>query len=108
MSALESISTVEDQVVDGIKQAQDLSLKVTRTVVDAVAGYVPEFDRPFADRIPTAAQLVDNAFDFVGELLKVNRAYAHQVIDALAPLTGEAKPAKTESKPKPAAKVQAA
>jgi hypothetical protein len=108
MSALESISNVEDQVIDGIKQAQDVALKVTKTVVDTVAPYVPEFDRPLADRLPTADQLVDNAFDFVSELLKVNRDYAHQVIDALAPLTGEAKPPKSEAKPKPAAKVQAA
>ena len=109
MSALENISTVEDQVVDGIKQAQDTVLKVTRTVVDTVAPYVPDYDRPFADRLPTADQLVDNAFDFVGDLLKVNREYAHQLIDALAPLTGETKPtAKAEPKAKPASKVQAA
>ena len=108
MSALESISTVEDQVIDGIKQAQDASLKGIRSVVDAVAGYVPDFDSPLADRLPTADQLVDNAFDFLGELLKVNRAFAHQVIDVLAPLTGETKPAKSEPKAKPAAKVQAA
>jgi hypothetical protein len=109
MSALESISTVEDQVIDGIKQAQDVALKVTRTVVDGVAGYVPDFDRPFADRLPKADELVDNAFDFLGELLKVNRDFAHQVVDALAPLTGETKPApKAEPKAKPAAKVQAA
>jgi hypothetical protein len=108
MSALESISNVEDQVIDGIKQAQDVSLKGIKAVVDAVAGYVPEFDRPFADRLPTASELVDNAYGFAAELLKVNKAYAHQVIDALAPLTGESKPAKSEPKPKPAAKVQAA
>ena len=109
MSALESISTVEDQVIDGIKQAQDVALKVTRTVVDTVAPYVPDFDAPFADRLPKADELIDNAFDFVAELLKVNRDYAHQVVDALAPLTGETKPApKAEAKTKPASKIQAA
>jgi hypothetical protein len=109
MSALESISTVEEQVIDGIKQAQDVALKVTRSVVDTVAPYVPEFDRPFADRLPTADELIDNAFDFVGELLKVNRGFAHQVVDVLAPLNGETKTGpKAQPKAKPASKVQAA
>jgi hypothetical protein len=49
---------------------------------------------------------VDNVFDFLGELLKVNRAFAHQVIDAVAPLTGEDKPAKPAAKATP--KVKAA
>ena len=108
MSALESISTVEDQVIDGIKQVQDVALKVTRSVVDTVAPYVPEFDRPFADQLPKADQLVDNAFDFVSELLKVNRDFAHQVVDAVAPLTGEKTGPKAQPKAKPASKVQAA
>ena len=107
MTILENISNVEDQAIDGVKQAQDVALKVTKTLVDAVAGYVPDYDRPFADRLPTASQTVDNVFDFLGELLKVNRAFAHQVIDALAPLAGEDKPV-VKAAPKAAPKVKAA
>jgi hypothetical protein len=107
VSILESISNVEDQALDGIKQAQDLALKATKTVVETVAPYVPDYDRPFADRVPSASQVIDNAFDFLGELLKVNKTFAHQLLDAVAPLTGEDKPAKAESKPA-AAKVKAA
>ena len=107
MSILESISNVEDQAIDGVKQAQDAALKVTKTLVDSVAGYVPDYDLPFADKLPTAAQTVDNVFDFLGELLKVNRAFAHQVIDALAPLSGEGKPV-AKPAPKAAPKVKAA
>ena len=107
MSILENISNVEDQAIDGVKQAQDAALKVTKTIVDSVAGYVPDYDLPFGDRLPSASQTVDNVFDFLGELLTVNRAFAHQVIDALAPLTGEAKPA-TKTAPKAAPKVKAA
>ncbi|MEY2568521.1 MAG: hypothetical protein QOE35_3050 [Actinomycetota bacterium] len=107
MTILENLSNVEDTTLDGVKQAQDVALKVTKTLVDAVAGYVPDYDRPFADRLPTATQAVDNLFDFLGELLKVNRSFAHQVIDAVAPLTGEDKPvAKPAAKPAP--KVKAA
>ena len=102
MSILDSISTAEDQAIDGVKQAQDVALKVTKTLVDSVAGYVPDYDLPFAERLPKATQVVDNVFDFLGELLKVNRAFAHQVIDALAPLTGEDKPAAKAKAPKTA------
>jgi hypothetical protein len=108
MTILDSISTAEDQAIDGVKQAQDVALKVTKTLVDSVAGYVPDYDLPFAERLPKATQVVDNVFDFLGELLKVNRTFAHQVIDALAPLAGEDKPAVKAAAPKPAAKVKAA
>jgi hypothetical protein len=108
MTILDSISTAEDQAIDGVKQAQDVALKVTKTLVDTVAGYVPDYDLPFAERLPNADQVVDNLFDFLGELLKVNRAFAHQVIDALAPLAGEDKPVAKAEAPKPAAKVKAA
>ncbi len=108
MTILDSISTAEDQAIDGVKQAQDVALKVTKTLVDSVAGYVPDYDLPFAERLPKATQVVDNLFDFLGELLKVNRTFAHQVIDALAPLAGEDKPAAKAEAPKPAAKVKAA
>jgi hypothetical protein len=108
MTILDSISTAEDQAIDGVKQAQDVALKVTKTLVDSVAGYVPDYDLPFAERLPKATQVVDNVFDFLGELLKVNRTFAHQVIDALAPLAGEDKPATKAEAPKPAAKVKAA
>jgi hypothetical protein len=103
MSILDSISTAEDQAIDGVKQAQDVALKVTKTLVDSVAGYVPDYDLPFAERLPKATQVVDNLFDFLGELLKVNRAFAHQVIDAVAPLTGEDKPTAKAKAPKAAA-----
>ena len=108
MSILDSISTAEDQAIDGVKQAQDVALKVTKTLVDSVAGYVPDYDLPFGERLPKATQVVDNLFDFLGELLKVNRAFAHQVIDAVAPLTGEDKPAAKTKASKPAATVKAA
>jgi hypothetical protein len=108
MTILENISNVEDQALDGVKQAQDVALKVTKTLVDTVAGYVPDYERPFADRLPTASQAVDNVFDFLGELLKVNRDFAHQVIDALAPLVGEDTPAAKPAAAKPAPKVKAA
>ena len=107
MTILDSISNAEDQAIDGVKQAQDVALKVAKTLVDSVAGYVPDYDLPFAERLPKATQVVDNVFDFLGELLTVNRAFAHQVIDALAPLGGEDTPAKPVAA-KPAAKAKAA
>jgi hypothetical protein len=108
MSILENISTAEDQAIDGVKQAQDVALKVAKTLVDSVAGYVPDYDLPLGDRLPKATEVVDNVFDFLGELLKVNRAFAHQVIDALAPLAGEDKPVAKPAAPKAAPKVKAA
>ncbi|MDX6236111.1 MAG: hypothetical protein QOG10_926 [Kribbellaceae bacterium] len=41
-------------------------------------------------QLPQPAELVDSAFDFVGQLLAVQRQFAHDVLQAATPVTGPA------------------
>lgn len=38
-------------------------------------------------QLPQPAELIDSAFDFVGQLLAVQRQFAHDVLQAATPVT---------------------
>ena len=108
-SLTDSISSVQDQVLDLIKTVQEPTVDVVEKVVETVEGILPE-DRPslpFADSLPNPAEAIDKAFglaeqlvdgqhDFVKAILANQRDFAKKIVDAVAPLlpTAPAKPAK--------------
>jgi tetrahydromethanopterin S-methyltransferase subunit B len=108
-SLTDSISSVQEQVLDLIKTAQDPTVDAVEKVVETVEGIIPA-DRPslpFVDSLPNPAESIDKAFgfaeqlvdgqhDFVKALLANQRDFAKAIVDAVAPLlpTTPAKPAK--------------
>ena len=41
---------------------------------------------PYADKLPTADEVVDNGFAFAGKVLDNQKAFAGEVLDATAPV----------------------
>ena len=88
--------TIQDSVIEAIKQAQSFTLDAVRSVSDTVAPLVADLPRPpFADQLseslPTPEEAVNASFAFVTELLSVQKDFADQLIKALYPVRSAAK-----------------
>ena len=108
-SLTDSISSVQDQVLDLLKTVQEPTVDAVERVVETVEGFLPD-DRPalpFVDSLPKPAESIDKAFgyaeqfvdgqhDFVKAILANQRDFAKAIVDAVAPLlpTATAKTAK--------------
>lgn len=107
-SISETLSGLQDQVVDLLKSVQGPTVDVVEKVVETVDGYLPE-DRPagpFADSLPNPVELIDTSFgyaeqlvdgqhDFVKAILANQRDFAKAIVEAISPLLPAAKaPAK--------------
>ncbi|MHB8465957.1 MAG: hypothetical protein ACYDH6_07910 [Acidimicrobiales bacterium] len=101
---IDTLTSVEDTALEGIKQAQTTALGVAKTVVDTVSAYVPELPVTYPAQLPEPAALVDNLFVFAGNILAANRAFTAQLLEAVAPLAI----VKPEPKPAPKAAPKAA
>ena len=101
MTPLSTVESIETQVLDALTQAQDLAIQAVSSVTSVVEPVVPDLPVPFADQLPTAAELVDSAYGFAEAILKNQHQFASKLVDAVAPLLGSraAKP-KTPAKPK--------
>src|ERR1700716_555690 len=107
-SITETLSGLQDQVLDLLKTVQEPAVDTVEKVVETVEGFLPE-DRPavpFADSLPNPAEVIDRAYgfgeqlvdsqhDFVKAILANQREFAKAIVDALAPLlpSAPAKPA---------------
>ena len=109
MSAIaDNITSLEDQILDALTAAQDPIVEALGQVVETVNGFLPE-ERPtvpFADQLPTLDELVELSYGFAEKLLQRQHELAKAVVDAVAPLYPEAKPAPSSKTVK--AKVAAA
>lgn len=104
-------------VLDKVTEAQDQLLTAIETVkepaTDAVAVAVALFlERvpsvpavPFAEKLPTPKQLIDNQAKFATKLVSTNKALALSVASAAQPLTDQLLDRTTPARPsKPAAR----
>lgn len=98
-NATEMISTLEDQVLETVRQSQEAVVKAVKTWADAGKNLVPDLPGlpalPFADQLPNAADLVENAFAFADKLLAAQRDFAAAVLEAAKPALAKEAPAKT-------------
>lgn len=110
-SITETLSGLQDQVVDLMKTVQEPAVDAVEKVVETVEGFLPE-DRPaapFADSLPNPAEVIDKAYgyaeqlvdgqhEFVKAILANQRDFSKAIVDALSPLLPAAKaPAKPVS-----------
>jgi hypothetical protein len=78
---------LQGQILDTIRQGQEAAVEAVRAWTETAEQFLPRTGRwPGADRLPTATELVDNAYDFAAELLKAQRDFAHKALAATAPL----------------------
>jgi hypothetical protein len=106
---MDTITKVEDQIVDTIKAAQEPTVDVVRRVAEFVDDLLPE-DRPelpYAEQLPSPAEVVENAYAFAQTLLDLNHQFAKALLDAASPLLGTQAPAKPVRSTKKAAPVAA-
>lgn len=93
-NATEMITALEDQVLENVRQGQDAIVKAVRTWADAGKSIVPELPAtPFAEYLPGAGDLVENAFAFADKLIATQREFASAILDAAKPMIGAAQKA---------------
>jgi hypothetical protein len=86
-TATEVTATVQDQIVETVKQAQGFALDTLRTWVDAVESLVPELPPlPLAGELPSPEEAVKQGFGFVERLVETQKSFALDVLSAVAPL----------------------
>ena len=110
-TATEVISSVEDQVLEAVKQGQEAIVKAVRTWADASKSLIPDLPPlPFADQLPNTSELVENAFAFVDKILASQREFAGELLEAAKPVYSNVDKAKNGAavKATPAAKTSAA
>jgi hypothetical protein len=108
MDVIETLTSVEDQALEGLKQTQDTVLGVARSVADSVAQYVPDLPVSYPEQLPEPSVIVDNLFEFAGQLLAANRSFTKQLLEAVAPLAVVKPAPKPAPKAAPKAKAEAA
>ena len=90
-TATDMFTSVEDQVLETVKQGQEAIVKAVRTWADASKNLIPDLPAlPFADQLPATSDLVENAFAFCDKMLASQREFAAAVLDAAKPVFGAA------------------
>ena len=112
-TATDMIASLEDQVLETVKQGQEAVVKAVRTWADASKSLIPDLPPlPFADQLPNTTEIVENAFAFADKLLASQREFVAAILDAAKPVYGAADKAVKSNggaaKATPAAKTTAA
>jgi hypothetical protein len=110
-TATDVFSSVEDQVLETVKQGQEAIVKAVRTWADTSKNLIPDLPAlPFADQLPNTSELVENAFAFADKLIAAQREFAAAILDAAKPVFGAADKAVKNgaAKPGPVSKSSAA
>src|SRR5438067_6739217 len=82
-TANEMFSSLEDQILETVKQGQEAIVKAVRTWADASKNLIPDLPPlPFADQLPATSEIVENAFAFADKVLATQREFASAILDA--------------------------
>jgi hypothetical protein len=97
MTVAEITESVQHQVLEALKQYQDLLLEGVRGAVETVDEIVPvRPELPFANQLPRPTELAGSVFDFAEKLLANQREFVTNVLDVAEPyVTGTQPPKKT-------------
>ncbi len=90
-AVLDKITNVQDQVVDVITQVQEPVTNGVHTVVEFITERVNNIPvLPFAEKLPTPKEVIDNQYKFAKTLLDGQKQFALSLAAAAAPLTDKA------------------
>jgi hypothetical protein len=97
MTVAEITDSVQHQLLEALKQYQDLLLEGVRGAAETVDEIVPvRPELPFAHQLPRPTELAGNVFDFAEKLLANQREFVTNVLDVAEPyVTGKQPPKKT-------------
>lgn len=88
-----------DRVLGGVKQAQELTINAVSTVTGFVGGFLPELPTlPLASKLPQPEQLVKTGFSIAEDVLKTNKQYALQLVQAFQPITSKVVPSRKSAR----------
>ncbi|NLA34911.1 MAG: hypothetical protein GX868_04380 [Actinobacteria bacterium] len=105
---LEKLTNVQDQVVETVSLVKEPITNGVSTVVEFVVGRVPNIPAvPYAERIPTPKELIDNQYKFAKSVIDLNKDIALSVAKAASPITDKILDRKAPAPRKAAAKKQA-
>ncbi len=79
----------EEEFLSTIRKGEEIALEALKPLVEAVQYVIPEMPTvhvPFADRLPTAHEIVTDGYHFAEHLLANQRQFADQMIKAATPL----------------------
>jgi geranylgeranyl pyrophosphate synthase len=77
------ISKVQDDVLDQIKEAQDVSLKSFASLREMSASYPTMPAMPKLDGFPTPSEVIEQSFEFAEKFLELRKAYTLKVVDLI-------------------------
>ena len=110
-SITETLSGLQDQVIDIVKNVQEPTVDAVEKVVETIEGILPE-DRPalpYADSLPSPVELVDTVYGYIEQLVEGQQKFVtalvanqHEFAKAVAQKVSPLFPAIT--KPAPVAK----
>jgi hypothetical protein len=84
--ATEKLTDFEDRLIEFFTRVQESVVDGLRTVADKLEGRLPEVKVPYADKVPTADEVVDNTYSFAGKVLDNQKDFADNVLKATAPV----------------------
>ena len=80
------LNTVQESVLDAIKQSQSMTLDAVRSVTEFVAPVTSRLPKaPFADQLPDPGAAVDAGFAFWTEVISAQRDFARELTQLLTP-----------------------
>lgn len=95
MTAADITESVQNQVLDALKQYQDLLLEAVRGAAETVEEIVPvRPELPFANQLPRPTEVAGNVFDFAEKLLANQREFVTNVLDVAEPYVTGKQPTK--------------
>jgi hypothetical protein len=80
---------VQDELLKVIRTSQDTVVEAVKTWVETVKAVTPKIPTPqvpLAEKLPKPQDIVTNAYDLAEKLLSSQRQFAHELVQATAPL----------------------
>jgi hypothetical protein len=80
---------LEEEFLSTIRKGEDIALEALKPLVDAVQFVIPTMPTvhvPFADRLPTAHEVVTDGYRFVEHLIANQRQFADELIKTASPV----------------------
>jgi hypothetical protein len=80
---------LQEEFLSTIRKGEDIALEALKPLVEALQFVIPEMPTvhvPFADRLPTAHEVVTDGYHFAEHLLANQRQFADQMIKVATPL----------------------
>lgn len=98
----------QDQLSAAIKQAQDVAIAAVSQVSETLGSVLPDVPRtPLSERLPDPVRVLTMSFEFAEQMLATQKAYALELLKAIAPVTGKLVPAANHKPARRTAKARA-